>query len=311
MAGAADTKLPLSEVMMAMDVVDTLRHRDKLIERELTQGNRDEDLLARLREIYANQGIDVPEHVLREGVTALKEDRFVYMPPPAGLNVWLAKLYVYRMSLAKWIGTVTLALILAVVGWRMLVVAPRERAAEALRVELSEGLPLAFDQALARIGQAANDTMAMERANMLVSDGKAAAARSQPEIARSKLAELNGLIAQLQQTYDVRIVSRPGTPSGVWRIPDVNKGTKNLYVVVEALGQDGKPLALPVQSEEDGKTTTVSLWAIRVPEATFEAVKRDKQNDGIIQNSLVGVKKRGRLQPDWVMKVDGGAITQW
>lgn len=311
MAGAGDTKLPLSDVMMAMDVVDTLRHRDKTIERELAQGTRDEDLLARLRGIYANQGIDVPEHVLREGVAALKEDRFVYTPPPASLNVWLARLYINRMSLGKWVGAVALALIVAVVGWRMLVVAPREQAAEALRIELSEDLPLAFDQTLALIGQEADDPQAMEQANLLIGDGKAAAERGEAEFARGKLVDAKALLAHLQQTYEVRIVSRPGMQSGVERIPDVNKLTQNLYLIVEALDPDGKPLALPILNEEDGKTSTVSIWAMRVPEATFDAIKRDKLDDGIIQDSLLGVKKRGRLQPDWLMAIEPGAITKW
>ncbi|AXS41195.1 DUF6384 family protein [Breoghania sp. L-A4] len=311
MTGAADKKLPLNEVMMAMDVVDTLRHRDRIIERELSQGDRDAQLYARLREIYTSQGIDVPEHVLREGVAALKEDRFLYTPPPAGFNVTMATLYVHRLTLAKWTGALALVLIVAFAGWRVLIVAPRQQAAETLRVDLSEGLPLAFDSTLASIGQEASDTAAIEQANRLVNDGKAAAARGDADTARSKLAELKALRDQLLLSYEIRIVSRPGTPSGVERIPDVNRATRNLYVVVEAIGVDGKRLSLPVQNEEDGKTEVVPLWAVRVPKATFDAVKRDKQDDGIIQNATIGVKERGTLQPNWVMKVDNGAITTW
>ncbi len=311
MAGAADKKLPLNEVMMAMDVVDTLRHRDKIVERELSQGDRDKQLYARLREIYANQGIDVPDHVLREGVAALKEDRFLYTPPPAGFNVTMARLYVRRVAIAKWVGALTLALVVAFVGWRMLVVAPREQAAQALQVELSEGLPRAFETTLAGIAQESSDATAVEQAERLANDGMAAAARGDAETARAKLAELKALHDQLLLSYEIRIVSRPGTPSGVERIPDVNRATRNLYVVVEAIGADGKPLSLPVRNEENGKTEVVSLWAVRVPKATFDAVRRDKQNDGIIQNATIGVKERGTLQPDWVMKVDNGAITTW
>ncbi|HXK56547.1 MAG TPA: DUF6384 family protein, partial [Gammaproteobacteria bacterium] len=49
----------LSDVMLAMDVVDTLRHRRLLVERELQSDQRDEKLIDRLRDIYRSQGIEV------------------------------------------------------------------------------------------------------------------------------------------------------------------------------------------------------------------------------------------------------------
>jgi heme exporter protein D len=39
----------LDDLMMAMDVVDTLRHRDRLVERELNEEAREEQLISRLR----------------------------------------------------------------------------------------------------------------------------------------------------------------------------------------------------------------------------------------------------------------------
>nr|MDJ0956301.1 DUF6384 family protein [Arenicellales bacterium] len=55
---------PLDDVMLAMDVVDTLRHQQLLVERELNTEDRDKKMMDRLREIYASQGIEVPDHVL-------------------------------------------------------------------------------------------------------------------------------------------------------------------------------------------------------------------------------------------------------
>ena len=42
----------LDEIMIAMDVVDTLRHREELVRRELDDEGREAELIARLREIY-------------------------------------------------------------------------------------------------------------------------------------------------------------------------------------------------------------------------------------------------------------------
>jgi hypothetical protein len=54
----------LDDIMLAMDVVDTLRHQDNLVSRELSDDNRDAELLDRLRKIYRGQGIEVPERIL-------------------------------------------------------------------------------------------------------------------------------------------------------------------------------------------------------------------------------------------------------
>jgi hypothetical protein len=89
--------------MLAMDVVDTLRRRERMVRRELDAEGREADLTERLRRIYHAQGIEVPAHILEEGVAALKEDRFVYKPPSEGLGVKLARLYVSRARWGKWV----------------------------------------------------------------------------------------------------------------------------------------------------------------------------------------------------------------
>ena len=91
----ADTA-PLDDVMLAMDVVDTLRHNQDLVTRELSEGNREQQLIDKLREIYRQQGIEVPDHILKEGVAALSQSRFAYTPPKPGLGTTLARLYVAR-----------------------------------------------------------------------------------------------------------------------------------------------------------------------------------------------------------------------
>ena len=89
----------LDKVMLAMDVVDTLRHQQDLVEHALSQDERDAELIARIRRIYADQGIEVSDAAITEGVQALKKDRFVYQPPARGFGRRLAHLYVDR---GKW-----------------------------------------------------------------------------------------------------------------------------------------------------------------------------------------------------------------
>ncbi|MGZ8349487.1 MAG: DUF6384 family protein, partial [Allosphingosinicella sp.] len=88
--------MQLDDLMLAMDVVDTLRHQDVLVGRELDQDQRNAELIERLRRLYRGQGIEVPDRVLMEGVSALEESRFVYTPPKPGLARSLATLWVRR-----------------------------------------------------------------------------------------------------------------------------------------------------------------------------------------------------------------------
>ena len=99
--------------------------------------------------------------------------------------------------------------------------------------------------------------------------------------------------------------------SGVTRIPDANPNANNYYLVVEAIGPDGKVVERTVKSEEDGEEKKVTIWAQRVPESTFERVRKDKEKDGIVQDNLLGTKVRGKLGIDWKDVVETGAITTW
>ena len=60
----AASRTPLDHVMIAMDVVDTLRHDQLIVERELNGDERKAKLIERLREIYSAQGIDVPDKIV-------------------------------------------------------------------------------------------------------------------------------------------------------------------------------------------------------------------------------------------------------
>lgn len=302
---------PLDELMMAMDVVDTLRHDEALVQRELSGVDREAQLIARLREIYASQGIDVPDSILQQGVASLKEDRFVYAPPKAGMQRFLAMIYIRRMRYARTAAIAFAALVIAASAWHFLVTAPRERAEKALQVELTQTLP----QEIARLTDAINalalDDAVKVQAAALAADGARALSLNDADAARKVRDQLAAVDSELATAFTVRIISRPDTPTGVTRIPDVNQSVRNYYLVVEAIGSDGKPLARRIISEEDGKEKTVTMWAQRVPMSVFNAVRDDKAKDGIVQDAVLGVKTRGKLGIEWSKPVEQGAITEW
>ncbi len=308
---ATAEKAPLDEVMLAMDVVDTLRHRQDLVERELAGDARETQLLDKLREIYHQQGIEVTDEVLRAGVKALDESRFTYTPPKPSFGVSIAKLYVGRK---KW-GPAALAIALILViglGGYFLAYKPFQQAQiEGVRVELSEKLPAEMDALYQSIFDETKVQQAVGEAEEMRVRGKAAAAEGNRPGAEQAIASLTGLRDQIRQEYQLRIVNRQDQKTGFWTFPEINTQATNYYVVVEALGDDGKPLTLPITNEENGQTENVAIWGVRVPESTYRSVENDKRDDGILQRNVLGLKEYGFLEPDYVMPVLGGAVTRW
>jgi len=410
------------ELMLAMDVVDTLRHREAALDEILNEESDNKALIEKVKRIYAAQGIEVSERLIVDAVAALKEERFAYRPPPPGFRRWLAHLYVDRIKWTKRTG-IALGLVGALGGGSYAIDNYRESRAVAHQQALVGNARSAFDEAKQRLsgqrqaaaaalqqlqasppGPVARSAVASMRADgeaklaeldvhlaaltgidpqraltfEQVDAGKAfrfpatvqqplsaaenaargavtaltearqlAAAEQQYDglakrgrevaqgalarqaitdltensrgaLASGDLAATKATLQSLQQmvdtvaaSYQIRIVSRPNVRSGVWRVPDSNRNARNYYVVVEAIDNANRVLSLPITSEETEQTETVRMWGLRVSENVFEQVKRDKLDDGIIQNNIFGRKQAGKLDPDYRFNVIGGAITRW
>jgi hypothetical protein len=297
-----DGPAPLDELMLAMDVVDTLRHRELMLEREVTADDRDQQLLVRLREIYTAQGITVTDDVLEQGVKALREERFVYTAPAPSFGRSLALLYVSRRHWGKWVGAAVGIIAGAVLALTL---------HEVIQSRTTAALPGELQSAYQVIVGETGDPKALEQAQQALSEGQAALSHRDYGGVGTAVGELRGLDARLEQQYELKIVSRPRERSGFERIADDNPSGRNYYLVVEAIAPNGAPLTIPIRNEEDGRTVPVRKWALRVDEATYERVKADKLDDGIIENAVVGAKRRGELDPEYTVATTGAAITKW
>jgi len=284
---------PLDDVMLAMDVVDTLRRRRRLVDKELNEEASAEDLKERLRKIYKAQGIEVSDEVLEQGVAALREDRFTYKPPSPNLAIRLAGIYVSRARWGKWLGGGLAAVLIAWGAWWYSVSAPLA------------ALPDDLKTLQQQVTELAREPRARERGDELLAGGRAALRDGDEDQARQALASLTALRATLEQAYTIQVVARPGEKSGVWRIPDVNTRTRNYYLIVEAVDADGRVVPVMVVNEETRRSERVEQWGLRVDEAKFNAVAADKRDDGIIQDRRVGSKALGRLQPSYDIKTTG------
>jgi hypothetical protein len=301
----------LDELMLAMDVVDTLRHQDNLVAREMDETRREAELLERLRAIYKSQGIDVPDDVIRQGVQSIKEDRFVYVPPKGGLGVSLAKVWIARQKVGKTVGAAAVALGLGTGGWWFGIEQPRREEIIKLERQFTEIIPRGLTQGHQEAIAEAKVDAARTRANQLLADGQAAIRRKDAEAGQKAIADLEALRTTLRQEYTLRIVSRPGEPSLVWRVPRTNPNGRNYYAIVEAIDANGRVLNLPIVSEENTRGAVVSKFGVRISDNTYRIISSDKRSDGIVQGNRLGEKKRGELDVNYLMPVLGGYITQW
>lgn len=419
----APQKFELDEVMLAMDVVDTLRHRRSLVDQEIQSEARERELIEKLRKTYADQGLEVSDEVIARGVRAMREERFAYRAPKKGFKTRLAHIYVNRGRWAKGILILLVALAAVWIGYHFIFVVPTERGRIELTRELTsqtgtqqeriEGLQArvngagkALENALKSVSgselpavrpladrvrqslAAARNRLDVVEKLPPVSGVDARSVDEKSAAARRRLSERNELIdlihkdlasAQagidtivalkneltgldllrtealreareagvsgkiealfanatlaaeagdlenlrtarqalhyvhdmLRQEYTIQIVSRPGSPSGVWRYPDNSRTARNYYLIVEATTAGGQRLKLPITSEEDGKVRVVNEWGLRVDRQTYEQVRRDKEDDGIVNRKKLGVKRRGYLSPEYSISTTGAAITEW
>ena len=95
--------------------------------------------------------------------------------------------------------------------------------------KLAEPLAASAEATLA----ASTDPDAIARISALVADGEAARRSADADGMRRGIADLNALRAALLQTYELRIVSRVGVDTGVFRVPVVNESEGRYYIIVE------------------------------------------------------------------------------
>lgn len=296
-------KPPLEDVMVAMDVVDTLRHQQGIAERELDGEGRRERLMQRLRDLYAAQGIDVPDHVLQEGIDALEQERFQYQATPPSFATKMAKLWVSRRRWGKPVG------FLAVLGslfsgvYFVTDVLPEQRTRSAL--------PQKLQATLSTIRMEAKNQEVLADAEQRVRAAKQAIANENYEQAEVVVSDLKNVADLLQTEYTVRVTSKPNQSSGIWRVPDANESGRNYYLIVEAIDKNNRVVPLDVLSEESNKRKKVKTWGLRVSEQAFYQIAADKKDDGIIQGNQVGAKAIGYLKPTFSVATTGATITEW
>ena len=173
------------------------------------------------------------------------------------------------------------------------------------------GLSARLEKVYGDIRNIAKEENAKTRAERLYQDAlQSVQSANVPRLTETSR-QLEELDEKLNQEYTIRIVNRKGILTGVER--DYTRH----YVALEAVDSSGNPVLVNVANEESGgKVERVSMWAQRVTDkgnnSRWEKVKRDKQDNNVIDDYIAGYKKKGYLEKD--MAMDGfldGTITHW
>jgi hypothetical protein len=310
--------LSLHEMLRIMDVARTLRLDRELVDREL---NRDQ-ALARLREKLLATTEITGDHVTPAEVDAAIEmylnNLHTFHDPPPGLQSVLAHAYVRRR---KVLTAVALTVIVGTAGWWLLLspsgpLSSTGRLNRALAAaSAASNRHIVAIEALAPIGSDARallETLRREREAALSTRDR----RDLEDVQR----RLAGLEGRLEEEYEVHIVTGDDRRSGIDRYFTDESGTRvsGYYLLVEAQTRDGRTLTRPVRSGETGVTREVRVWGERVPQAVYDRIRHDKQVDGILEETLVAVKRRGELEEEFVLRGESGGllkrlgqITEW
>ncbi|MBA3518386.1 MAG: hypothetical protein H0T75_12255, partial [Rhizobiales bacterium] len=261
--------------------------------REIDEAGREADLMARLRAIYAGQGIQVSDAVLVQGIRALDESRFVYTPPEPNLATSLALLWVERNRYLKAAAALVLLVAALAGAYYETRVRPLRQTASALEAAHSEAVAEAAGPA------------GRERADRLLDAGAAALEESDTGAAAQALGDLRSLRASLQSEYELRIVST------AFKVPPTALHERIRYLIVEAVAPDGGILTLPVANGEAKAPQPVARWGIAVNPDVYLAVDQDLKADGRIDDAALGVKRRGEPDVEFLKPVLGKTITEW
>jgi hypothetical protein len=305
--------LSVPEMLRIMDVATTLRLDRELVEEQLNF----EDLKARLKERMLAASKVTGESVTPEEVdAAIRQyyaNLYTFREPKLSLPVALAHLWVRRMSIL-W------GCLIAVALGGFLWVLTRPAQVGGGNAHIVNSLVKAIWDEEGNIRKLAIDPAATSRLARLHDEAAVYRSKQDAQGLRGVRKSLEEIEAALVREYAVRVVSGPKQKSAIDRYFKDKQGKRvsGYYLIVEAKGPDGKAIPLRIHSDETGADKEVTSWGERVPQAIYERLKKDKLEDGILNETAFAAKRKGMLDEEVTMPgPDGkplarmGRITEW
>ncbi|QDV67385.1 hypothetical protein Poly24_10800 [Rosistilla carotiformis] len=286
--------LSLPEMLRVLEVARQMREDRQTAEVALRRDEVRTEIRRKLIESAKVTGEQVSDAEVDAAIEQYFDTMHVLKEPKFGLESMLAHAYVLRRRVAAGAAAVTVALALTwyafMSPWAPLSPTVRAERAAAVQVEQSQVL-------LQQITSISVDQDATAEASRLMAEVQAAGAAN-PSVAAAAHQRLNQLWEQMQTQYEVHIVSGGSEMSAFERDFSDDQGTRQAgyYVVVEMRSPEGRVLRQTIRNAETGKQQLVARWAERVPKDVYERLRDDKVSDGVLNETLFAVKRRGETQ---------------
>ena len=237
-----------------------------------------------------------------------------YKEPERSFTWYLAQLYVSRVVILSFLVPVLLSMVAIWAFW-LSPFAPFSSANQ-LQAKLTSHNE-EIQKRVQSILSISQSESAIKEAKQLESQAKVYLANEElNELAATKN-ELLSIDNRLQEEFAVVVVTGENQRSAVRR--DFDEATiSGYYLIVQARDKNGRAMKRTIQDIETDSNKVVDIWGEKVPVDVYERLKKDKTEDGILNETAFGQKQRGFLNIEVLMRDGnnqplqrGGQITRW
>jgi hypothetical protein len=316
----AGERLSLAEMSRIMDVAATLRREQEIVNQQLNIDQIKAKLRERLLEAAKVSGDPVTEAEVAVAVEQYYERLHEFREPPASFAKFLAHVWVRRGPILKAAAAIVVAL---GVIWGLLAagILPGKARTERMAAQRAAAVRAEFaaiERSVKSIEQIAKEPAAVADAQDLLAAARAASEAGDAQKLHATAGQLGALLAALESEYTIVLASGQGEQTGFDRISNETGQVSGYYVILDARDASGRPVLAPIENRETGKIEAVSRWAEQVPQEVYDRLKADKQADGVLDEHIFGVKRRGVREAEVTLPDATGAplkrtrqLTSW
>ncbi len=286
----------LKSILRIMDVASELRRQRELAEGELNLETEKGKIREKIRQTAELTGEDLTEEEINVAIKNFYDGLYRYKEPNKGISYYLAKLYISRGKIFKFLLLPIMLLSAVFFGGDKFKEFQNTRKQTYLSEQI-QTLPTEAEKVSNAIKSVTSDSISIEETNRELNKIKTAKLlpskiKAVNEIEAS-IQNLKQILANLQVEYDVLISTKK---TGVDRYYSDEQGRRvsGYYIVVNAKDKSGNPIAINILNKETDKQRRVNTWAERVSKDIYDKVRRDKIDNGIIDERLFAKKERGK-----------------
>ncbi len=288
------------EKLLTIDLIDALRREEQRLDDALGDHQRMLVLRDDIKGYYAKAGITVPEATIDQAIKERQEQRYAFRPPALGtLGRTIATLYVHRK-----LTTVAVLLIAAIGVGTGLTVGQR---AQAERAQFQSAQHCLID-AEARAG--APDARALDA---LQAEGDALQRGAEPGALQTWVVHAERTCTFFTQPLELRVTTQRGEKTGVRRDfrGAAGRQVSGYYIIADVVSPSGTPALALVTDVEHNAVHDAGRVGVRTSDSQYEALKRDKQDDGLISERVIGTKPANSLQWQLADAYASDFIVEW